>query len=138
MRFEYDKPSPLLLVAGHGLFVFHDSQLNQTTNLPLSATPLGLLLRDHLQLSGDVTVTDIDRLPGQIQVTLVRTSTPGEGSLTLVFSDSPLELRQWVVVDAQRQETRVTLFDIHLGGSFDPALFVFTPQGGGNGNGGGQ
>ena len=39
MRFQYDPPSPLLLVAGHGLVVFHDAQLNQTSNIPLSRTP---------------------------------------------------------------------------------------------------
>ena len=127
MRFEYDPPTPLLLVAGHGLFFFHDSQLNQTTNLPLNATPLGLLLRDNLHLSGDVTVTGIERLPGQIQVTMVRTASPDDGSLTLVFADEPLALQQWVVVDAQRQETRVRLFQVELGGSFDPKLFVFNP-----------
>ncbi|CAH2601513.1 Outer membrane lipoprotein carrier protein LolA [Rhodovastum atsumiense] len=138
MRFEYDPPSPLLMVAGHGLFFFHDSQLRQTTNLPLSATPLGLLLRDNLRLSGDVTVTGVSRLPGQIQVAMVRTNSPQDGSLSLVFADNPLQLRQWSVVDSRRQETRVTLFDIRLGGSFDPKLFTFTPQdGSGQPNGGG-
>jgi outer membrane lipoprotein-sorting protein len=139
MRFQYDPPSPLLLVAGHGLFFFNDSQLKQTTNLPLDATPLGLLLRDNLRLSGDVTVTGLARLPGQIQITMVRTSSPNDGSLTLIFSDSPLALRQWSVIDAQRHETRVTLFNIELGGSFDQKLFVFTPEdtgGGGRGSGG--
>ncbi len=125
MRFQYDKPSPLLLVAGHGLFVFYDRELHQTTNIPLDATPLGLLLRDHLTLSGDVTVTGIARLPGQLQVTLVRTASPGDGSLTLVFADQPLALRQWAVLDGQRQETRVTLFDVQEGGSFDPDMFTF-------------
>ena len=125
MRFQYDKPSPLLLVAGHGLFVFYDRELHQTTNLPLDATPLGLLLRDHLTLSGDVTVTGIERQPGQIQVTMVRTTSPGDGSLTLVFADDPLALRQWAVVDGQHQETRVTLFNVQAGGSFDPDMFTF-------------
>src|SRR5664279_1663025 len=102
MRFQYDPPSPLLLVAGHGLFFFHDSQVNQTTDLPLDSTPLGLLLRDNLRLAGDVTVTGITRLPGQIQVSMVRTASPNDGSLTLVFADAPLALRQWSVIDAQR------------------------------------
>jgi outer membrane lipoprotein-sorting protein len=125
MRFQYDPPSPLLLVAGAGLVVFYDSQLDQTSNFPLSQTPLGILLRDNLKLSGDVTVTGIQRLPGQIQVTLVRTASPGDGSLTLVFADTPLALRQWSVVDAQGKETRVSLFDVELGGSFDPEMFYF-------------
>ena len=125
MRFQYDPPAPFLLVAGHGLLVFYDSQLQQTTNIPLDRTPLGLLLRDNLKLSGDITVTRIVRYPGQIQLTLLRTASPADGSLTLIFADNPLALRSWTVVDAQRQETRVSLFDIQLGGTFDQSLFTF-------------
>lgn len=125
MRFQYEPPSPLLLVAGHGLVVFHDKQLNQTSNIPLSQTPLGILLAEQVRLQGAVTVTGMQRLPGQIQVSLVRTATPGDGTLTLVFADNPLTLRQWTVLDAQRQETRVTLYNVELGGKFDPQLFEF-------------
>jgi outer membrane lipoprotein-sorting protein len=125
MRFQYDPPSPLLLVAGHGLVVFHDKSLNQTSNIPLSHTPLGILLADNVHLSGDVTVTGMQRLPGQIQVSLVRTASRGDGTLTLIFADNPLALRQWTVLDAQRQETRVTLYNVETGGKFDAKLFEF-------------
>jgi outer membrane lipoprotein-sorting protein len=123
MRFQYDPPSPLLLVAGHGVVVFHDNSLNQTSNILLSQTPLGILLADHVRLQGDVTVTAMQRLPGQIQVSLIRTASPGDGTLTLIFADAPLALRQWTVLDAQRQETRVTLYNVETGGQFDPKLF---------------
>ncbi len=123
MRFDYAPPSPFLLVANYGQVVFQDRQLGQVSNYPIGATPLGILLADHVKLSGNVTVTGIVRQPGQIQVTMVRTATPGEGSLTLVFADNPLALRQWVVLDAQRQETRVSLFNVELGGKFDRGLF---------------
>jgi outer membrane lipoprotein-sorting protein len=117
--------------------VFRDTQLDQVTNIPLSSTPLGLLLRAHIALSGDVTVTDVTRLPGQIQITLARTGSPGEGSLTLIFSDNPLTLREWAVTDAQGKETRVTLFNVALGGTFDQELFnVATIPGNAVGSGG--
>ncbi len=125
MRFQYDPPSPLLLVAGHGLVVFHDSQLNQTSNIPLGQTPLGILLRDNVSFGGDITVSGIQRQPGMIQVTIYQTARPGDGTLTLNFADNPLALRQWTVVDAQHRETRVSLYDIALGGSFDQSLFTF-------------
>lgn len=125
MRFEYDPPSPFLLVAGFGSAVFYDRQLNQTTSVPLATTPLGILLGDDLKLGHDVTVLAVTRQPGQIQVTTTRTSAPADGTLTLVFADNPLALRQWAVVDAQRQETRVSLFDIQLGGNFPAQLFEF-------------
>jgi outer membrane lipoprotein-sorting protein len=125
MRFQYDPPSPLLLVAGHGLVVFNDRSLNQTSNIPIGKTPLGILLADHVRLQGDVTVTGMQHLPGQIQVSMVRTASPGDGTLSLIFADNPLALRQWTVLDAQRQETRVTLYNAELGGQFDQKLFQF-------------
>jgi outer membrane lipoprotein-sorting protein len=129
MRFQYKPPAPFLLIAGHGVLTFHDSALDQTSNIPLSRTPLGILLADNVSLTGAVTVTDIQRLPGQLQMTMVRTESPGDGTLTLIFADNPLALRQWTVVDAQRRVTHVTLSDVQLGGSFDQQLFeqIFTP-----------
>jgi len=125
LRFQYDPPSPFLLVGGSGLLVFHDAKLKQTSNIPLDSTPLGILLQDNLRLSGAVTVTRVARAPGQLQVSLVRTRTPQDGTLTLIFADQPLALRQWTVLDAQRQETRVTLYNVEMGGAFDPKLFQF-------------
>lgn len=123
MRFQYDPPAPFTLIASGNELVFNDSQLNQTSRIPLSRTPLGILLASDVQLSGEVTVTGLQRQPGQLQVSLVRTATPGEGTLTLVLADNPLTLRQWTVLDAQRQETRVTLYNVELGGRFDANLF---------------
>jgi outer membrane lipoprotein-sorting protein len=136
MRFQYDPPAPFVLVAGSGIFVFRDTQLQQTSNLPLSRTPLGILLANDVKLSGDVTVTGMQRLPGQLQISLVRTASPSDGTLTLIFADNPLTLRQWVVTDPQRQETRVTLYNVELGGTFDQKLFdvadpSFRPSGNG-------
>lgn len=123
MRFEYAPPSPFLLIAGHGVVLFLDKQLGQTSNYPVGSTPLGILLADHISLTGDVTLTRIVRQPGQLQMTLVRTASPGDGSITLVFADNPLALRQWIVVDAQRRATRVSLFDVQVGRSFNQELF---------------
>ena len=124
MRFQYDPPAPFLLIAAHGVLTFHDSALQQTSNIGLGRTPLGILLAEKVDLlGGPVAVTGLQRLPGQLQLTLVRTESPGDGSLTLIFADQPLTLRQWTVVDAQRRETHVTLYNAQMGGSFDPQLF---------------
>jgi len=123
MRFQYDPPSPFLLLASHGVLTFDDSSLRQTSNIPLSRTPLGILLAETVDLSGAVTVTAIDRAPGQLQITVVRTDSPGDGSLSLIFADQPLALKQWTVVDAQRKETHVTLFNMQFTNGFDQRLF---------------
>ncbi len=124
MRFQYDPPTPLLLVAGHGFVLFSDSKLGQTSNIPIGQTPLGILLAPRIDLTGgELRVTEIRRLPGELQVTLVRGANPGEGSLTLTFATDPLSLRQWSVTDPQQQRTTVTLTDARTGGSFDQTLF---------------
>lgn len=127
MRFQYDPPDPQLLVAGFGLLVFHDPKLNQTTNIPLSATPLGILLAKHVTLSGPVTVTKLEQPPGEVQVTLIRTGKAAQGHITLVFSTNPLELRQWQVTDAQGRTTQVSLYDLHATKPFPNKDFEYVP-----------
>lgn len=124
MRFDYDKPSPLLLIASQGQIVYQDRELGQVTTLPLDRTPLGLLLRPDLRLSGDVTVTGFSHANNLVKVTLVQTATSSEGSLTLVFSESPLVLKSWIVKDAQGQETQIDLFDRTSADILPDSLFV--------------
>ncbi|MSP02336.1 MAG: outer membrane lipoprotein carrier protein LolA [Acetobacteraceae bacterium] len=125
MRFQYDPPSPFLLIANQGILFFHDAELKQTTNIPLSRTPLGILLSDNASLSGDISVTRFLRTPGQTQVSLVRAATPGEGTLTLMFSDPPLTLWQWIVLDQQGKQTRVTLTNLESGVAIDAKQFDY-------------
>jgi outer membrane lipoprotein-sorting protein len=138
MRFQYDPPSPFLLVANYGLVVFNDRKLRQTSNIPLSQTPLGIILAEKVKLSGDVTIVGFRRQPGQIIITLQRTSSPSDGNITLIFSDQPLALQQWIVVDQQRQTTSVKLYNVELGGKFSSTLFnVASPEQAPSGAGGG-
>ncbi|MDE2004935.1 MAG: outer membrane lipoprotein carrier protein LolA [Rhodospirillales bacterium] len=137
MRFQYAPPSPFLLVAGSGLVMFQDSSLHQTSTVPLGRTPLGILLAPHITLDGAVRVTALRHLPGEVAVTLIRAANPEQGSLTLVFSTSPMTLRQWSVLDAQHQRTTVTLYNQETGGRFDPSLFdVARPANGTEGQSG--
>ncbi len=129
MRFDYDPPEPLLLVADGNQFLLYDRELKAPTTLPTNATPLGLLLRPEIRLSGDVTISRVQRDGGFLRITLFRTNDPREGSLTLVFQPEPLELRQWAVVDAQGRETRVTLTQIETGLALNARMFQFNhPQ----------
>ena len=112
MRFDYDPPEPTLLVASGGQVLMYDRELRSPSIAPASSTPLGVLLRDRIQLSGDITVTATERRGGFLHVSIHRTGQPAEGRLTLSFQETPMELRQWTVLDAQGRETRVTLYEI--------------------------
>ena len=125
MRFEYDPPSPTLLIADGTFLIFIDKQLDQTTHVHLRNTPVGILVSENVKMSGGVTVTDLSRGPGVVRVTLVRTDEPGEGTLTLAFADNPLQLRQWAVVDAQGVRTTVTLADLETGVPVNRDMFRY-------------
>lgn len=125
MRFEYDPPEPLLLIASDSQFFYFDRELRQPTVVPVGSTPLGLLLRPDLKFSGDVTVMGVERTGGLVRIAIVRTGRAAEGRLTLVFDEAVSELRQWAVVDAQARETRVSLFQAEYGGRYPDLLFSF-------------
>ena len=62
---------------------------------------------------------------GTIRATVVEAEKPDLGSLTLVFTENPLTLRQWTVVDQQGRRTTVSLSDLQLGVALDPRLFQY-------------
>jgi outer membrane lipoprotein-sorting protein len=129
LRLEYDPPVPILMVANGGFLIHYDKQLKAVTHLPIDSTPAGLLVREHVALSGDVTVGNVERGPGSLRVTLLQTKDPNAGRITLVFGERPFALSNWQVVDAQGNVTRVALIDPHVGVALDPALFRFTDPG---------
>jgi outer membrane lipoprotein-sorting protein len=125
MRFDYDPPEPILLVASGGQVMMYDRELRQPTTVPASSTPLGLLLRERIRLAGDITVSALERRGGFLNVTLHRTGAPAEGRLTLTFEEQPMQLRQWTVVDAQARRTQVTLYELDTTTRPDPRIFDF-------------
>jgi outer membrane lipoprotein-sorting protein len=124
MRFEYDPPTQILLLADMFYVYYIDKELIQMTKVGLKSTPAWLLLRDPITFS-DLIVTRFERAPNTVRVTVVEKTEPDNGSLTMVFSDNPLALRQWSIIDQQRKTTTVSLYDERFGMALDPKLFVY-------------
>ena len=125
MRFEYDPPTPILMIADGVFLIYIDQELDQVTHVFLKSTPVGFLMSENVELTGEITVTKLERTPAILRVTVQDTEEPEKGSTTLVFSDKPLMLRKWKIVDAQNIETSVTLTDVITGIKLDPELFVY-------------
>ena len=125
MRFEYNPPSPIVLIADSQSVYYWDKQLSQVSKYELRSTPAWFFLRDPINFGGDVVVTRFERGPNLVRVTVVEAAQPDVGSLTLVFTENPLALWQWVVVDQQSKTTYVTLSDLQYGMALDPKLFQY-------------
>jgi outer membrane lipoprotein-sorting protein len=125
LRFEYTDPKGNLLIADGDYVIYWDAQQKEQSNLPIGQTPLAFLLRPHISLTDGVRVTGYQHEAGVIRVSLVQTSDAGAGSVTVAFSDQPLELRGWRLVDPQGQITDVTFSNWKFGMTLDPAKFEF-------------
>lgn len=126
LRIAYDPPVPVLIVANRGWLTYYDKQLEQVSHVLLDSTPAGLLVSEKISLfSKDLIITDFAHESEALRLTLVRASDPLEGSLTLVLADKPMELKKWLVTDAQGVTTTVSLLATRFGVTLDPKLFEF-------------
>ena len=111
LRFEYDDPNPALVVADGFWVAVIDKRDGGIDRTRLADTPLELLLKENVDFRREDAVRRIERSGGQLAVTAVDPDDPGLGEITMVFSNNPLALRQWVVTDAQGRTTSVALRD---------------------------
>lgn len=123
LRVEYEPPVPVLLVSDGSLVSVYDSELDELNQLPLGSSPLWFLLRDPIRFDEAVTVTSVDRRPGALRVIMYQSSEPDAGTVTLIFADSPLELKNWTIVDSAGNEVTVGLFQVSLGVDLPNKLF---------------
>lgn len=124
MRFEYDPPEKALVLASSGsVAVFDPKSHGGPSVYPLSKTPLGIILQKDVDLDRANMVTGhIEQGPG----TMVRAQDPEHpeyGSIDLIFTNNPVELRQWVVHDDSGNTTTVSLGDLETGMSLNNGLF---------------
>jgi outer membrane lipoprotein-sorting protein len=125
MRFEYDAPNPITLIADTFYVYYWDKDLHQVQQVGLKSTPAWFFLRDPINFTGDSIVTGFQRADNQIQVSVVERANPDSGSLTMVFTENPLSLRQWTVVDQQGKTTTVVLSGLQYGVALNPNLFQY-------------
>lgn len=123
IRFEYRPPNPTLIVADGTWVAVKDTRMNTLDRYPLGQTPLDILLRDRVDLRSEGAVRSIERSGSQLRVTAVDPKNPGQGSITMVFNNNPLELMQWVVRDAQGLTTTVALSNVRSNVNIDPGKF---------------
>jgi outer membrane lipoprotein-sorting protein len=129
MRIVYNPPHPILIVATNGEVYYYDAALGQSTWVNLDETPAWFLLQNFVELGGDIQPEDVQHTPGALRVTVSEAKHPDRGRVTMVFSEQPMELRQWTVVDAQNKTVTVTLDSPQFGVPVNPQLFIWQPPG---------
>lgn len=129
LRFDYDKPSNLEIIADGSSVAIRDRRLNTQDLYPISQTPLKFLLNTNLDLARDLKLVDVSTTTEQIRVT-VRDTTAfgGTSTVILVYNNKASLLNQWTVIDAQGTQTTVALSDVRFGRTVEPSLFRIETQ----------
>ena len=124
LRFEYQAPSPLLIVCDGRTFAVFNKKLKTVDRYPLSATPLDLLLGDKVDLYHNDAIVRVRRQPGSLMIEARTAKNRAKANIAITFTYPALELRQWTVIDDQGLPTTVALRNLELGTSISDSLFV--------------
>jgi outer membrane lipoprotein-sorting protein len=126
LRLDYDPPNNSLLIADGSFVHFWDAPMKETSSVPQGGSPAALILDAQINFDKGMTVTKVERIKNTIEVTMYKTDDRGNGEITLVLEDKPLQLRQWRVRDAQNSITTVTLQNMDTNPQFAGGTFVYT------------
>ena len=130
MRFEYNPPSPYLIVSDGTWVVIQNKKNKRTDHYPLSSTPLKLVLGEDVDLTKEARVLDVASAEGSITLTLASKNRSVPGQLQIVYNEATASVEQWAIVDGEGRRTTVSLSELKVGGEYNSALFkVKRPRG---------
>jgi outer membrane lipoprotein-sorting protein len=115
VRFEYEPPSPLRIVADGSWVSIENRKLKTSEHYPLRTTPLKIILGKNINLLKSADVTLAFRDENRITVTLHDHGIIDNGQITLVFQTEDMVLKEWIVIDAQGLQTRVSVSELVTG-----------------------
>ena len=55
----------------------------------------------------------------------MQTKSPNDGQVIITFTERPIEVKKWAIVDSKGTTVEVAIFDPRLGVNLDPKLFKF-------------
>ncbi len=125
MRWQYNPPTPILMVANGSEMVYYDYELEQISHIPMDSTLIGFLAQDKIRFDNNVGIISFSEAAGTIRIGVAQRSKPSDGQLVLELSDKPLLIRNMVVTDTNGQVTTVSLNNANFGAKIDKNLFDF-------------
>ncbi len=126
VRFEYDPPSPIDIIADGTQVVVADRKLGTQDLYPLSQTPLRFLLADKIDLLQDTNVVGVTADDTYVSVMIEeKQAFIGTNRLLMMFDSKDFKLKQWTVTDVQGFDTTIAVSNLDTSKRPDPNLFKF-------------
>jgi len=100
VRFEYEGENLVVIAGGQQVAIFDGRSNTRPEQYPLSETPLNLILARNVDLARSGMVIGHEFDGTATRVLAQDPDRPEIGTIELVFTDAPVELRQWVITDS--------------------------------------
>jgi len=124
MRFEYDPPSQLKIVADGYQVTMWDPTTKDFGQWPIGWTAASWLAKDPIKLSGDLQVEKFERGPnGLLELTMTQARKPQEGKVIVRFSENPMALQGWTIIDSRGQRVSIALTNVQANVQLTESLF---------------
>ena len=126
MRWQYNPPTPILMVTRGDFLTYYDYELNQVSDIPITDTLLGILSQQQIDFTNsNLTVVEHYVQKGYETVTVTQTDNPNNGSLSMIFQQAPFQLQHLMVTDATQQVTQISLTSITENIALSDEVFAF-------------
>ena len=110
MRLEYTAPNNALVIAGAGsVAIFDNKSKNGPTLFPLKKTPLNLLLKKNVDLYKNEMITEHTVNNENTFIVAKDPKRKSQGSIKIVFNNSPVSLQGWTITNQSNQKTKIIL-----------------------------
>ncbi len=130
MRWEYNPPTPIIMVTRGTFLRYYDHELEQISDIPIEGTIAAYLAKDKINFAdGDITVLEASATDGVQVVRITSRKAPDEGEISFIFSERPYILKNILTRDAKGLDTTIALDDVTHNLPLDDKLFaIFDPN----------
>ena len=123
LRISYKNPDNLLITSNGFWLTVQDKKLKQTNNYPLNQTPINLFLNKKLNFNEDEFKIKFEKRSGIITLIFSDNQKLNSSMFKLIFTNTPLRLKKWVIIDEFSNETSVLLQNLVTGNKYPNILF---------------
>lgn len=123
LRFEYEDPDSLLIVANLGFLVVIDKLSDSPAQRYLTkSTPLSFFLEELVSISKENFNFDIDKSENLVKITMPTFTNQRRSELIVIFKLNPLILTGWIIKTAGDEMIEIELIEPKLNKSIDEEI----------------
>jgi len=124
MRFEYEDPSPILIVANGSIVTYFDKELEEISHIPTKKTPVKFLALENLSFKDqDFQIIDFQNQDNSYKITLKDPKNPQINQFSLFFNQNPLILSRIEIENDLNEKISISFFNHQFNVKFDKKLF---------------